>query len=159
MSVASLEYCSSLGDQFADVVENCPSTGRKFTVLRILIVDDEPLIRWSLAETLINAGHLVEEAGTAKQTVEALAAGSAPDVVLLDFRMPDSKDLKLLETIRRTRPGSAVIMMTAFGTPEMVADAERLGVYQVLSKPIDMTDLPALVQQSHAARIASNNPH
>jgi DNA-binding NtrC family response regulator len=82
-------------------------------VLRILIVDDEPLIRWSLAETLTTAGYVVEEAGSAKQTVEALASGSMPDVVLLDFRMPDSSDLALLQTVRRMRPETAVIMMTA----------------------------------------------
>jgi two-component system response regulator AtoC len=125
-------------------------------VLRILIVDDEPLIRWSLAETLTTAGHVVEEAGSARQTLQALAAGPAPDVVLLDFRMADSNDLKLLEAIRRTRPDTAVIMMTAFGTPEMIADAERLGAYRVLSKPIDMTDLDALVHESHAAHLASS---
>jgi two-component system, NtrC family, response regulator AtoC len=128
-------------------------------VLRILIVDDEPLIRWSLAETLEAAGHAVEEAGTAKQTLEALALGSAPDVVLLDFRMPDSKDLTLLQTIRQNRPHAAVIMMTAFGTPEMIGEAERLGAYRVLNKPIDMTDLAALVEQSHAARLAADKRH
>ncbi len=128
-------------------------------MLRILIVDDEPLIRWSLAETLSGAGHEVEEAGSAKQTMQVLSRGGAPDVVLLDFRMPDSKDLKLLETIRRTQPQTAVIMMTAFSTPEMIAEAERLGAFRVLSKPIDMADLPALVQQSHLARSAPPNSH
>ena len=125
--------------------------------MRILVVDDEPLIRWSLAETLSSEGHEVEEAGSAKQTLAALSAGSTPDVILLDFRMPDSKDLTLLQTVRRVRPETAVIMMTAFGTDEMIEDAERLGAYRVLNKPIDMMELPVLVQQSHDSRVASLN--
>ena len=128
-------------------------------MLRILVVDDEPLIRWSLAETLAGEGHEVEEAGSAKQTLATLSAGSTPDVILLDFRMPDSKDLTLLEAVRRVRPETAIIMMTAFGTPEMIADAERLGAYRVVNKPIDMMDLPVLVQQSHNSRVASIDRH
>ena len=131
--------------------------GKNLTVLRILIVDDEPLIRWSLAETLTAAGYAVEEAGTAKETVQALASGSTPDVILLDFRMPDSKDLSLLQTIRRMQPDAGVIMMTAFGTPEMVAEAERLGAHRVLGKPVDMSDLTMIVQQCQAARAAAGN--
>ena len=68
--------------------------------------------------------------------------------MLLDFRLPDSNDLCLLETIRAMSPGSAVIMMTAFGTPEMVEGALRLGAYRVVPKPFDLQDMVSLVAEA-----------
>jgi DNA-binding NtrC family response regulator len=120
--------------------------------LRVLIVDDEPLIRWSMAETLSQVGHDVTEAGDARETLAAIAGGPTPDVVLLDFRLPDSNDLNLLATIRRTIPNSPVIMMTAYGTPEVVGAAAKLGAYRVVNKPVEMRDLVPLVQQAYASR-------
>jgi two-component system response regulator AtoC len=119
--------------------------------LRVLVVDDEPLIRWSLCETLEQSGHAVVEAGDAESALRALAAGQPFDVVLLDYRLPDSNDLNLLATIRRRAPASAVIMMTAFGTPEVLTGALQLGAYRVMSKPFEVHDVPALVLQAHAA--------
>jgi DNA-binding NtrC family response regulator len=120
--------------------------------VRVLIVDDEPLIRWALAETLEQAGHEVQEAGDALGTHAALRNGAAPDVVLLDFRLPDSDDLNLLRSIRQLAPGSAVIMMTAFSAAGMVAEAEHLGAFCVLTKPVDMSALPSLIDRAVAAR-------
>jgi two-component system response regulator AtoC len=120
--------------------------------LRILIVDDEPLIRWSMAETLAQAGCEVAEAGTARETLQRISENPAPDVVLLDYRLPDSNDLKLLEAIRHALPNSPVIMMTAYGTPDVVSGATRLGAYRVLTKPVEMRDLAPLVQQAYTAR-------
>jgi DNA-binding NtrC family response regulator len=116
--------------------------------LRILVVDDELLIRWSVAETLGQLGHIVVEAGDAKEVLQKLSTGPIPDVILLDYRLPDSNDLALLETIRRVAPTSRVIMMTAYGTPEMHADALRLGASRVISKPIEMADMGPLVEQA-----------
>jgi DNA-binding NtrC family response regulator len=125
---------------------------KNFTALRVLIVDDESLIRWSIAETLAQAGYEVIEAATAGEALQRVAESPRPDVVLLDYRLPDSNDLKLLETIRRTLPSSPVIMMTAHGTPDMAAGAQALGAYRVLSKPVDMHDVAPLVEQAYASR-------
>ena len=119
--------------------------------LRVLVIDDEPLIRWSLCETLEQSGHAVTEAGDARSALKALSAGEPFDVVLLDYRLPDSNDLNLLAAIRKMAPASAVIMMTAFGTPEVVAGALELGAYQVISKPFEVHEVAALVLQAHAA--------
>ncbi len=121
--------------------------------LRVLIVDDEPLIRWSMAETLKLAGVAVLEAGSAGETLQRIVGDLAPDVVLLDYRLPDSDDLTLLATIRRRLPQSAVVMITAFGSPEMVQGAERLGVFRVVGKPLEMEELLPLVQEAYAARL------
>ena len=122
----------------------------KPTALRVLIVDDEPLIRWSLAETLADAGHIVAEAGNAESTVRTLA-DSQFDVVLLDYRLPDSNDLNLLSTIRRLSPQCAVIMMTAFGTPEVAQGAIALGAYRIVPKPFEVHEMADLVLQAHAS--------
>ena len=121
-------------------------------MLHVLIVDDEALIRWSMSETLAQAGYQVSEAGNAKETLQCLAAGLVPDVILLDYRLPDSADLRLLETIRRVVPKSPVVMMTAYGTPAMQAEALALGAHRVVSKPVEMHDLLPMVKQAYQSR-------
>jgi DNA-binding NtrC family response regulator len=114
--------------------------------LRVLVVDDEPLIRWSIAETLGAAGHQVTEAQDAASALRALADAPDTDLVLLDFRLPDSNDLGLLAEIRRIAPAAPVILMTAFGTPDVTAGALKLGASKVLNKPFNMHDLEDLVR-------------
>jgi two-component system nitrogen regulation response regulator GlnG len=120
--------------------------------LRILVVEDEALIRWSIAETLGQEGHTVMEAGNAASAVKAMEdAGEDIDVVLLDYRLPDSNDLGLLANVRRLQPRSAVVMMTAYGTPDVTAGALALGAYRVVGKPFDMHALESLVVEAHDA--------
>lgn len=121
--------------------------------LRVLIVDDEPLIRWSLAETLQQSGHGVTEAGDRRGALRSVSTAEEPfDVVLLDYRLPDSDDLSLLATIRKLAPMTAVIMMTAFGTPDVTAAAIQLGAYRVVSKPFEVHEMLNLVLRAREAR-------
>ena len=129
---------------------NISRTGEKFPQLRVLVVDDEPLIRWSLRETLEQSGHTVVEAEDRDSALRRLSEADVPfDVVLLDYRMPGSNDLSLLAAIRRLTPSSAVIMMTAFDTPEITAGALDLGAYRLIRKPFEVSDVAALVLQAH----------
>lgn len=112
---------------------------------RILVVDDEPLIRWSISETLNAAGHHVTEARDAASALQAVSDTPDLDLVLLDFRLPDSNDLGLLAKIRRMTPATAIVMMTAFGTPDVTAGALELGARQVLNKPFNLQDLEGFV--------------
>jgi DNA-binding NtrC family response regulator len=129
-----------------------PARSKKSPVLRVLVVEDEPLIRWSIAETLAGDGHIVLEAADAATAIRSLTETCEPvDVVLLDFRLPDSNDLTLLSGIRRLSPDSAVVLMTAFGTPEVIQGALDLGAYRVLTKPIDIHDIAALVRDARGA--------
>jgi DNA-binding NtrC family response regulator len=113
--------------------------------LRALVVDAEPLVRWAIAETLHADGYEVEQAGDADGAVHALVESAAPDVVLLDLRLPDCSDLSLLETVRRLVPEATVILMTAFGTPDVRQAARNLGAADVLDKPFDVDGLAGLV--------------
>jgi DNA-binding NtrC family response regulator len=114
--------------------------------LTALVVDDEALLRWSIAELLRRGGHTVVEATTADHARDAITQmPERIDLVLLDYRLPDSNDLRFLEEVRGRLPRAAVVLMTAFGTPEMVQDAMDRGASCVLSKPFDMHDIEALV--------------
>ena len=114
--------------------------------LHVLVVDDEPLIRWAVSETLGDAGHVVTQASDAASALRLLKTGPPPDVVLLDYRLPDSYGLMLLADIRRVAPTSAVVMMTAFGEVGLIERATALGACRVIEKPIDMRELDDVVR-------------
>jgi DNA-binding NtrC family response regulator len=85
--------------------------------------------------------------------VRALTTGAAlPDVVLLDFRLPDSDDLNLLSRIVSLVPDGRVILMTAYGTPEVAEQAIERGAFKVLNKPFEMQEITALVGRLDDAR-------
>ena len=120
----------------------------------VLVVDDEALIRWSLAEMLGERGYAVTEAGDGRMAIAAIENAKEPfDVVLLDFRLPDSADLRLLETVRHLTPTSQVIMITAHNSPELAQGAAALGAYRVISKPFEVESLAALVNQARREAI------
>lgn len=106
----------------------------------ILVVDDEPLIRWALREGLEAEGYAVIEAGSAREAVQAID-GRAPrvDVALLDVRLPDSDDLGLLRRVRRNTPACQVIVMTAHGSPELLEEAIAAGAVGTIAKPFDIS--------------------
>ncbi len=122
----------------------------------VLVVDDEPLVRWSIAETLRLNGCRITEAGDGHTALASLVKPAIPpDVVLLDLNLPDSADLTVLTGVRRLAPSAAVILMTAFATPEIVAGARTLGAFTVLDKPFELGQLDEIVQSAIAARHAA----
>ena len=129
-------------------MRNIPLMQRK-SAPSVLVVDDEALIRWSLTEMLGERGYAVTEAGDGRMAVSAIENAKEPfDVVLLDYRLPDSADLRLLQTVRRLTPTSQVIMITAHNSPELAQGAHALGAYRVITKPFEVDSLAALVHQA-----------
>ena len=121
----------------------------------VLVVDDEALIRWSLAEMLGERGYSVTEAGDGRTATAAIENAAEPfDVVLLDYRLPDSADLRLLEKVRRLAPTSQVIMITAHNSPELAQGAAALGAFRVISKPFEVESLAALVAEARGGATA-----
>jgi DNA-binding NtrC family response regulator len=119
----------------------------------VLVVDDEPLIRWAVRESLEDAGYGVVEAGTAREAMTRMAdAGGRPvAVALIDLRLPDSDDLSLLRRVRGEAPKCQVIIMTAHGTPELLRDAMTQGAFGTISKPFDLTSIVGLVRAAEKA--------
>jgi len=118
---------------------------------KILIIDDDRLIRWTLREKLAARGYVPAEAETIATGLRA-AAEEAPDLVLLDMKLPDGKGTDALEEIRRSWPDLPVIMITAFGLIEDVVTAMRLGAYDFVTKPFDDQKLESTI--AHALEAA-----
>lgn len=114
---------------------------------RILVVDDEALIRWSLTQTLEDHGFEVTQASNAAEALTRAASDEPFHAVLLDFRLPDSSDLNLLLRMRQLLPTASVILMTAYSTPEVAQGALDLGAVRVVNKPFEMSDVATLVAQ------------
>jgi DNA-binding NtrC family response regulator len=113
--------------------------------LHVLVVDDEALIRWSVAESLSDLGMAVEQAPDASSALRLVTTAVIPfTTVVLDLRLPDMSDLSLLATLRQLLPRASLILMTAFETPDVASEAAYLGV-TVLNKPFELDDLSQLV--------------
>ena len=118
---------------------------------RVLVVDDERLVRWAVAETLGECGYEVSEAEDADSTRRVILADRAPELVLLDLRLPDSNDLHLARFIRAHAPSTPIILMTGYGTPEIFTDAAALGI-SIVVKPFDLAELMSTVGDVLASR-------
>jgi len=114
---------------------------------RVLVVDDERLIRWSLEQMLEKSGYAVE---TAEDGATALAAvrDDSPDLVLLDLKLPDTDGLHVIRQIKESHPDMQVVIMTAYSDVTTAVEAMRLGAYDYISKPIDFDNLTVTLRNA-----------
>ena len=117
--------------------------GRK----KILIIDDDRLIRWSLRHKLAEWDHGVIEAESGADGIRVVGEES-PDLVLLDMKLPDGRGTDFLDEIRRLSPDLPVIMITAYGVIEDVVTAMRRGAYDFITKPFNDPKLQATIQRA-----------
>ncbi|HEX7795874.1 MAG TPA: response regulator [Vicinamibacterales bacterium] len=120
---------------------------------RVLVVDDEPLIRWSIAEALSENGYSVVEAGTGRAAIQEAAVCDRFNVIVLDLRLPDSDSLSLLVRLHELAPRARIIMMTAHGTDEVADEAHARGAYGFVHKPFEMSAMASLVSQAWRASV------
>ena len=114
---------------------------------KILIVDDEKLIRWSLNQKLSGWDFEVLEAENGKSGLR-LAAEEMPDLVMLDVKLPDKKGTDLLEEFKENWSELPIIMITAFGVIDDAVIAMRRGAYDYITKPIDYTKLQSTIKNA-----------
>ncbi len=114
---------------------------------RILIIDDEPGVRTSLALILEDEGYETATAGDAEAGLAELRAG-AFDVVLCDVRMPGRSGLDLLPEIVELQPQATVLIMSAHGEIEQALEAVRLGAYDYLAKPFPAEELILTIRKA-----------
>ena len=117
---------------------------------RVLVVDDEWLVRWSITEALQARGIEVLEAPDAASAMRLFDPRCG--LVLLDLHLPDSDDLRVLSFIRAHAPSTPVIVMTAFTTRDVVAAAAALGA-PLINKPFDLEDLTDIVERALDGRV------
>ena len=111
---------------------------------RILVVDDDPGMVDTLTDVLAASGYDTAKAVSGREAIEK-ARGTAFDLVLMDIQMPGLNGLQTLHALREVNPRVAVVMMTAYTRDELVAESERTTGHGVLSKPLDLDRLLALV--------------
>ena len=114
---------------------------------KILVVDDEHLIRWSLEQNLKKQGYEVVTAGTGEDALR-LVREEQPDLVLLDIQLPGISGIDVLEKIKDHDEDIIVIMVTANSGLENAVKAMRLGAYDYVSKPFNLEELAIVVRKA-----------
>ena len=112
----------------------------------ILVVDDEPLIRWSLVNRLKEDGYRTLEAGTASDAVAQHRDGV--DLILLDYALPDANGIDVLKQVKDTDPDTLVIMLTANTEVGVAVEAMKSGAFHYANKPFDLDEVVLLVEKA-----------
>jgi DNA-binding NtrC family response regulator len=115
--------------------------------LSLLVIDDDATVRETLVDFFEALGHTARGAGTATEGRQ-LAAEHAPDVVLLDLKLPDADGIRALEALRADDPELAVIMLTGFADVRTAVRAMQHGAADLLEKPVDLNALAAAVTRA-----------
>ena len=114
---------------------------------KILVVDDDKDLRYSLRRALAGRGWSVQEADSGEKGVE-VAKREQPDAILLDNRMGGMSGIETLQLLRGAAPRAMVILMTAFGTTQTAIEAMKFGAFDYVMKPFDQAKLLGLVEKA-----------
>jgi DNA-binding NtrC family response regulator len=114
---------------------------------RILVVDDERMIRWSIQQALSKDGLSVAAVETGEEAV-AQATDEMPDLVLLDITLPGIDGIEVLRRLKAVDPSVTVVMVTAIEDVKVAVEAMRLGAYDYISKPFDLDRLKVVVHNA-----------
>jgi DNA-binding NtrC family response regulator len=123
----------------------------------VLVVDDEPAIRETVAEILLDEGYEIATAENAESARQARKA-RRPDLILLDVWMPDSDGVSLLKEWQQAGLEQPVVMMSGHGTVETAVEATRHGAYDFLEKPLSLAKLLLTVERAlEAGKLKQEN--
>jgi DNA-binding NtrC family response regulator len=125
--------------------------------VKILIVDDEEIMRVSVRNALADAGHEAVACGAAEEGLAHLEEERF-DAAVVDLQMPGMGGMEFLEVVRRDRISMGVVIMTAFGTVETAVEAMKKGAYDYLTKPFDTDELILILTrlQEHREVVEEN---
>jgi len=118
---------------------------------RILIIDDEPAIGWSLREILSDEGHTVEVAASVEAGLESCTR-FMPEAMLLDVRLPGRDGISAIPELRSIVPEAPVVVMTAFGDLDTAVRAVSSGAFDYLVKPFDLESVSRIIARALATR-------
>ncbi|MDO8446662.1 MAG: sigma-54 dependent transcriptional regulator [Deltaproteobacteria bacterium] len=113
---------------------------------RILIIDDEPLVRIAIIDALLAEGYEVKGVGSGKEG-KNLILDDDYDVLITDLRLPEIDGLEILKTVMEHSPKTKVIMITAYGSVNTAVEAIKQGAYDYLTKPFSMEELLIIVRR------------
>src|SRR4029077_12554490 len=112
----------------------------------VLIVDDKQLIRSSLADGPGQEGYRILEAETAAEALERHREGV--DLVLLDYRLPDSDGLAVLKRIKETSPDRLLTLLPAVANADTAGEGMKAGAYHYANKPFNLDEIALLVEKA-----------
>lgn len=115
---------------------------------RVLIVDDEDLVREVLRETVTNHGFDSSEVGSGADLHKFFKEGPRPDIVLLDLNLPDADGLDLLPEIKRVWPDTEVIVLTGHASFDAAVEATKRGAFHFQTKPFETQGLMLLIERA-----------
>lgn len=113
----------------------------------ILVVDDEPIVRESIRDWLKDAGYTVATAETGEEALEMIKKQDF-GVLVLDIRLPGRTGMSVLREVKAVKPEIKSIIITAYPTSELAAEAKELGAIDYLIKPIAPDDLERLIRET-----------
>ena len=114
---------------------------------KILVVEDNDVLRSSVVQALVETGHVITEVGDGEEATERLQQESY-DVVLTDMRMPKRSGLEVLRFAKQVNDLTVVIMMTAFATIESAVEAMKNGAYDYIQKPFELEELEVKINRA-----------
>ncbi|MBI5575934.1 MAG: sigma-54-dependent Fis family transcriptional regulator, partial [Deltaproteobacteria bacterium] len=114
---------------------------------RIIVVDDERIIRWSIQQALAQDGHIVSTVETGEEAL-AQAADEMPDLVFLDITLPGIDGIEVLRRLKAMDPSATVVMVTATDDLKTAVKAMQLGAHDYVSKPFDLDRLRVIAQNA-----------
>jgi DNA-binding NtrC family response regulator len=114
---------------------------------KILVADDEPSSRKLLAQELSDKGFAVDTAGGGKETLAKIES-APPDLLILDYMMPDLSGLEVLTELRNRGNDTPVIMITAYGSVERAVEAMKAGAYDFITRPFDSDHIELIIQKA-----------
>jgi len=113
----------------------------------ILIIDDDDQLRKSFEKLLLKEGYEVESAASGEAGLEMVSA-KLPDLVILDMRLPGMNGFDAFKAIHRIEPRLPVIIMTAYGTTETAIEATKLGAFDYILKPFEVSDMLLVIKEA-----------
>jgi nitrogen regulation protein NR(I) len=114
---------------------------------RILVVDDEPLTLELIVEGLTDRGYSIDVAASGTEAI-AKAEETSYDVVITDLNMPGMDGMEVLDHFNENRPGTLVILLTAYGTIETAVQAVKRGAFDYLTKPAKLDEIIIILQRA-----------
>ena len=114
---------------------------------KILVIDDEPIVRTSCIRSLSPEGYEVKSASSGKEALELLE-NEPFNLVLLDLKMPDMDGIEVLKKIKNTWPDTKVVMITGYSTVETAVKTLKLGAFSYLEKPFTPDTLLEIAREA-----------
>src|SRR4029453_8602188 len=115
--------------------------------VRILVVDDEPIMAASLKQNLAEEGYLVDSAARGAEAIELFDQGGH-HLAICDLQLPDMDGLEVMRHMKDARPTTEVIVVTGYGSVQKAVEATKAGAFYFVEKPFDFEELQPLVEKA-----------